>query len=38
MLGYCREVRKKNAISPIAVPDIVPTAAALNDVFQSVTE
>jgi len=38
MLGYWCEVRRKKAVSPIAVPDIVPTAAALSEAFQSLTE
>ena len=38
MLGCSCEAAKKNAINPIAVPDSVPTAAALSELFQSVTE
>lgn len=38
ILGYWCEVSKKNAISPIAVPDIVPTAVALSEDFQFNTE
>jgi hypothetical protein len=38
MNGCWREVRKKNAMSPIAVPDIVPTPVALREAFQFVTQ
>ena len=38
MLGDWCEVRRKKAVSPIAVPDIVPTTAALSEAFQSLTE
>ena len=38
MFGCWCEVRRENAISPIAAPDIVPTASALSEAFQFIME